>query len=526
VEAGQQVSNMARRVRWALGAFVLCAGVYGQSVAQSATVAPPKDKTPAEWQALARADLDAAHAAVIAGHPGYIDQQNPTFRDWTERGYREALALVPRVDGYEGLLSAVRYYVAGFRDGHFGYSDDVRSNDYHVMSSGWLLDKVGDDYVVVGHNPEWQGPLPPLDAKLLDCDGRTPQALIAEDVAPYVDQRKLPGMQGGLAGMLGYPALAGIGLETCDFELAGGKRLTYAVGYRSVSSASMFKTRARPVAHVDWRNAYTFQDGVLWILAQNFSPNPQQVKDLDAMLKEIAALQGVRTIVFDTRGNGGGSSDVGDQILQAATGGLSYDTRDVGSLPRTYAQWRVSDIGLQALDDYVRIMRERYGADHERTREMEARRDQMRQASQAGQPWVEQDDGPRVTRAYVAQHNGYLRGHQHRFDGTVAVIADNTCASACLDFLDAIRLIPTSIQLGQTTSSDTLYLEAGGRVRMPSGNMLILPLKVWRNRARGDSEPLVPDVPLQVDMRDDAAVRAATLAALARPTVAASAANR
>jgi hypothetical protein len=64
-------------------------------------------------------------------------------------------------------------------------------------------------------------------------------------------------------------------------------------------------------------------------------------------------------------------------------------------------------------------------------------------------------------------------------------------------------------------------LEAGGILRMPSGNRLILPLKVWRNRARGDSEPLVPDVPLQVDMHDDAAVRAATLAALARPAVAA-----
>ena len=41
-----------------------------------------------------------------------------------------------------------------------------------------------------------------------------------------------------------------------------------------------------------------------------------------------------------------------------------------------------------------------------------------------------------------------------------------------------------------------------------------MPLKVWRNRVRGDGEPLVPDVPLAVDLRDDAAVRAATLAAL------------
>lgn len=515
MKAGRQV---LKAVCLAVGVIVSCAAAGAQPAAAPAQ----QDKTPAEWQALARADLEAAHAAVIAGHPGYIDAQNPKFRDWTERGYREALALVPRVDSYNGLLGAVRYYVTGFRDGHFHYSDDVRKESYRVKSEGWLLDKVGDAYLVVGHNPDWKGKLPPLGARLLGCDGRTPQALIDEDVAPFLERRHLAAYQSALAGMLAYPALSGMELKRCEFEQADGRHLSYAVRYRRVWSSSVFRTRARPAPRTERRNAYTFEDGVLWIRAQNFQPDQRQQQELDAMLKTIAALQGVRTIVFDARGNGGGSSGVGDQIIEAATGGLDFDQTDLDRLPRTYAQWRVSEIGLKAMDWYVDMMRERYGADSEAAHEMMKHREQMREASRAGRPWIEQVEGPRLTRADIEKRHGHLR----RFDGTVAVVADDTCVSACLDFLDAIRLIPGSIQLGQTTGSDTVYLEAGGRVTLPSGNRLIMPLKVWRNRVRGDSEPLVPDVPLQVDMHDDAAVRAATLAALRKTSLAAASSDQ
>jgi hypothetical protein len=46
----------------------------------------------------------------------------------------------------------------------------------------------------------------------------------------------------------------------------------------------------------------------------------------------------VRLIVFDVRGNGGGgSSDIGERIFHATTGGLEYDKQDIDELPRTYA---------------------------------------------------------------------------------------------------------------------------------------------------------------------------------------------
>jgi hypothetical protein len=487
------------------GALALCAASYAQAVGQ--------DKTPEEWQAIARSDLDAVRDTIKAAHPGWIDERNPSFRTWTEQGYREAQALIPRVVSYDAMMSAVRYYVTGFRDGHFVYSDNARRKDYRVLSNGWTLDKVNGAYVVTGHNPLWQGELPPFDAKLLGCDGRTPETMIAEDIAPYVERRALPDLQGMLAGSLQVKHLAGLELKRCSFEQADGKRLDYTVSYQALPSESLFKMRwkpSQPTPRPDRSNGYSVENGVLWIRARNFNMNPADVTKLDTMLKELQALEGVRQVVFDARGNGGGDSSVGTQILRAAVGNLDFDKRDLDLLPRIYTQWRVSDVAIASMGRYLETMSARYGADSDKVKQVEQRRELMKKAKQAGQSWFDEGGAPRLTRADIAQRNGRLT----RFKGTVALITDGSCASACLDFADQVRMIPGSVHLGRTTGSDTVYLERG-MSKLPSGNLLFMPIKVWRNRVRGDSEALVPDIPLDVDIKDDAAVRTATLKALA-----------
>lgn len=115
-----------------LTAFAGCAAFVGKGTA---------DKTPEQWQSVARADLDAVHGAMIAAHPGYIDDANPGPRTRAEQGYLEAQALIPRVESYDTMMSAVRYYVAGFRDGHLVYSDNARSLNYRERVTGWRVDR-------------------------------------------------------------------------------------------------------------------------------------------------------------------------------------------------------------------------------------------------------------------------------------------------------------------------------------------------------------------------------------------------
>jgi hypothetical protein len=71
------------------------------------------------------------------------------------------------------------------------------------------------------------------------------------------------------------------------------------------------------------------------------------------------------------------------------------------------------------------------------------------------------------------------------------------------------------VHLGRTTSADTVYIDTGWH-KLPSGNLLFLPLKVWRNRTRGNNEALVPDVPLALDGVNEAATRRAVLASFGR----------
>lgn len=492
--------------------------MFAVALACSATLAgcqaihrtPAPDKTPEQWRAIARADLDAVHGAIIAAHPGYIDTANPRLRVWAEQGYREAQALIPRVVSYDTMMSAVRYYVTGFRDGHLGYSDNIRSDDYRELVTGWRVDERGGAAVVTAVMPAWDGPLPPLGATLLDCDGRTPATIVAEDVVPYIDRRDLPYRRVEMLESISSLKLAGLELKRCDFRRPDGTTLALEVKYRSMREKDVWNDLHSVASHVpDRRNRYDVKDGVLWVRVANFVLSADEAKELDTMLGEVAALRGIRIIVFDTRGNTGGDSAVGEQILNAATGGLEFDSNGLDRLPQVYAQWRVSDISIAGVGRYVAMMTERYGSDDSRTWEVRHLEERLRGARRTGRAWVDSSGAARLTRADILARHGRLR----HFDGTVAVITDGNCASACLDFVDQVRLIPGSVQLGHATASDTVYLERG-LVALPSGNLLFMPMKVWRNRVRGDGEVLVPDIALNVDLHDDKAVRAAAMAAL------------
>lgn len=471
------------------------------------SLTPEREKTASEWQAMAKADLDATYKLVQSTHPGSIDRENPAFGAWATTGYQEALTLIPRVVSYDTALQAVRYYVAGFEDGHFGYSDDERGNAT-VLANGWRLDDSGDHFVVTGHSPDWPHPLPPIGSRLIDCDGRAPAELIRTNVAPFVDRRPFPEVVDGLRSYLMLQTLAPRQPERCTF-MVGGARQAFDVIYRPVTSASMFEMsrgRGRVPRHV---NDFTVERGVLWIRAANFMPSPSQAKELDKMLDALSRQKGVTHIVFDARGNSGGSSAVGGRIFDAATGGMTFDRTGIDKLPTLHAQWRVSDIALSTAEGHLQRATATYGADSEAVSSSRALLRRIEAAQKAGEPWVRQDGGPSLTRAETARRNARLL----RFNGKVALITDANCASACLDFADLVRLVPGSVHVGKTTSADSVYIDMGSTT-LPSGNRLVLPLKVWRNRVRGNNETLVPDVWLNVDMYDDHAVRTATLAAL------------
>ena len=273
-----------------------------------------------------------------------------------------------------------------------------------------------------------------------------------------------------------------------------------AVAYRTVPQDTFWS--ALPHASNDGErpaNAFDVEDGVLWVRAGNFNLRAESpdVQELTTMLTTLKDVRGVDTIVFDVRGNRGGDSSIGDRIFDAATGGLEFDQTDLDSLPRYYAQWRVSDYLVDFLVSTTDRLQDLYGADSPRVKDNIAFRDEVIAAKAAGEPWVEQNAGRTLSREAVAARKGHLR----RFDGKLALLTDSACVSACLDFADLVLQVPGAMHLGHTTGADSVYM-VGSQSRLPSGNRLVIPVKVWRNRPRGNNEALVPDVSIDLTAKE------------------------
>ncbi len=478
----------------------------------AACATPPPDTLS---QSLARRELDAMHQALLDAHPGAIDEQNPGYRTRIDAGYAAALARLREVRDDHDAMGLADWYAASLHDVHLHRGNDVAVGD-DTITSGWSVGRADDGRMrVLAVLPGWPVALPPVGAELLSCDGKSPDRLVDEDVLPYQvpvspwerDAWALP--------ELTRPAMSSLQWASCRFRLADGRAVDLAQRYRSVGQAGMEVFWAalphRRAAHVD--DFEVLADGTLWIRAGNFQLDAAGQKRLADLLARLEKLPPPRRIVFDARGNGGGSSITGDRIFEAATGGLVYDQDGLDKLPRMQAWWRVSPQAIAAREAFIDpIEAARGNRDDPEMRFERAREAGMREALARGQRWQSQGEGvPVLTPAELARRHAHLA----RFSGVVALVTDGNCVSACLDFADRVRAVPGAIHLGETTGFDSVYLDIGV-IKLPSGNGLVLPLKVWRNRLRGNDQPWVPQVPLAVSGVDDAVVRAQVLAALDR----------
>ena len=455
----------------------------------------------ARWQAMARADLAAARNKIREAHPGVIDSQNPEFNDWVERGYEEASDLVPNVMSYDTALQAVRYYTTGFNDGHLSYSDDVRA-DVPIWVSGWRVEKKDGDYVVVTTLRDWPTPLPNEGDVWIGCDGLEPDVILSHGVGPFVrrgNDSASRAIQASSAWML-RPVKENF--RECSFRAADETVSRYRVVFQPITMRLLFSVISRSSANGSSpsENTFDLKDGVLWVRAGNFNlrGGTDDAKDLDQMLLKLSKTTEVEAIVFDVRGNRGGDSGIGDRIFEAATGGLDFDRRDIDSLPRYYAQWRVSPHLTAFLDEAIEDSTTIYGPDSTRVREEKAFRAKVVAAMSSGEAWVEQDAGYAIKPADVVERNGRLR----RSPAAIALLTDNRCVSACLDFADIVLQVPGVIHMGEVTGADSVYM-VGSIARLPSGNALRVPVKVWRNRPRGNNEPYIPAVKIDLSAPEE-----------------------
>jgi hypothetical protein len=455
-----------------------------------------------DWGATLRMDATALHDDIAANHPGPVNPEDPQFAARNDAQLKRALERAGTAKTFADYFYAMRQYVASFDDGHveFGVFGNT-PEDYRWPGFLTRYDQDGRQRVFVSE--DWS-PVP-VGARLLECDGKSADTLSEEILGSILGRWKLRSQRQKYGPMLFtnktnpyviHPA-------RCTFDV-GGTPKTVSLDWRPVEPMKLFgKIGADRDSRQRAVGMRRLADGTRWLSLPTFNGDPgsEHGKALSsvvaALSKEREALRASPAIVLDLRGNGGGSSDWSVQIARSIWGEGA-----LAALPpnRATVMWRASAANLAALEDAYRQRMKSGALSKDVQRWFQETIGGLRGAIAAGRPvW----HPPANTRPKEPPS----RLPAHRLSGSVYVITDFSCMSACLDAVDLWRALG-AVHLGQETSADTLYMEVR-EAKLPSGlGSIALPMKVYRGRARGNNEPVVPHRPYSGDINDTAALEA------------------
>lgn len=447
-----------------------------------------------DWPATLRADAEAAHADILANHPGPVNAADPGFRAREAAVFRLLLARAGQVRDVAGYRFAFKAYVASFDDGHlqFWINDDKQLPDANWP--GFLTGFAADGRQRVMTREE-VAPVP-LGAELTACDGVPAADLAARNVGVFEGRwglRSTRALRGGYLlidrhnPFIRRPA-------TCTFRINGrARRVT--LGWKPLLTA-MLAARlsatsgfARPPI-----GARLLADGTRWYGMSDFDGDPtgaaaKALVPLIAGLRaDRAALATAPAVVLDLRGNGGGSSDWSYQIAKILWGERRVAAVEAADRA-SYVEWRVSPATVAALDDYEKQFAAAPTPDPKVLAYFRAIGAGLRRAQAAGQPlWREPAS---IAEAYQASSAAVPAAEPPPLAGPVFVVTDPGCASACLDAVDLWRALG-AVQIGSETSADTQYMDIRSR-DLPSGlGGIGVPMKVYRGRRRGPNQPWTP----------------------------------
>ena len=243
-------------------------------------------------------------------------------------------------------------------------------------------------------------------------------------------------------------------------------------------------------------------DTVCYVKLPTFDPDEKETEVIKSIIDTMPAVCHASYILFDVRGNGGGSSMWGKKIIDSLFGVRYTHHKRAKSLEKQYVEWRASASNIAYMSTDVREhVNKNFGKESKVSKWMEHIISGMQKTYDA--------------------HDMLYRDFSHTFHeisdvvetgslcaSTIIVLIDGHCASACLDFIDELKLMGKQVILiGKQTMADSLYMECRS-LPLPSGKgAIVVPIKVYRNRPRGHNVPYVPDIEYVGDINDTQAVK-------------------
>jgi len=489
----------------------------------SLLLAAPLFASPAQAQdaAAAQRDLQAIHDQLRDNSPqAVVDKDSATFRDWLDKGLAQSQALTNQVTTPNAYGYVLRGYSGGFRDSSIDATPNWQplprsfAIDWPAFSTSWR----DGGYYVAYVQPGVRG-LPALGAKLLACDGKPIEQVARQRLDRYEGNLDLESDRVRTAPWLfwnrGNPLIGGHPL-TCDFQNPNGR------GKRSIDLDYINSPDAdRDAAY---RAAAPISDGKLgmetwgpgryWLTVHTLADSPE----LDAFLNQVEAqaanLRSADVLVVDLRGASEGSRPNAYRLANRL-----WDPEYVRMHwpPATNVVFRVSQgnrdyfAGIAAkLKADPKYSTDRAIWDAEHTAEaIVAGFDQAIAAHQNTFVFTPPPPAPDETAAAAAAAPGAAAPAQpgaapaagavpppppppatNPVKGKVYILTDYACQNACLDFMDLVSRLPNVAQAGNTTGTDTIFVEPETVIL---GNArLTFPLRAWLDRPRASNVAYTP----------------------------------
>lgn len=454
-----------------------------------------------DWGAALRTDATAMHQAIAENHPGPLNPADPGFAKRNDAQLARALGRARTANSFAHYFYAMQEYAASFDDGHVGYGVWGETPDKIGRWPGFLTryDADGNQDVFVAE--PWSGVQ--VGSRLLSCDGRGANELARARVGSRVGRWKLAS-QRELFGALtfldtGNPYVAPI--KRCRFQHAG-KTTEVALQWRA-PELDLYRRYVFTAARKTEARGQRLESGMQWVTIPTFNGNPDSpagtklralLSYLDTHLREF---RDAPAVVFDLRGNGGGSSDWSYQIALRLWGPGAIARRPEPPITIT---WRASKGNLAAIrDDFA----QRSKSGNLSAKMTEWYRDTIagleRAVATGDALWVVRP-GPGQAQTQIEDLPAY------NTRGPVYIVTDPSCMSACLDAVDMWTRLG-AVPVGRETGADSQYMEVR-QVRLPAGiGAVSLPMKFNSGRPRGNNEPVVPRHRFDGDMDDTEALQ-------------------
>lgn len=450
-----------------------------------------------EWQKEARVDLEFIHKFISENHPGVLVSNDETFQSWLKIGQTEALRHLGNVHSERDYIYFLVNYLNGFKEQHIGIRPQkqlapafrwpgfsVMYLDGRVVVVTDILKLKNDGATQTSEvarearlNSFSSANVPPPGAEIVSCDGNTVAQLLQNRVNPFRPDKRVE----DLADILRESNI--LFLDMGDPFVRRSKKCAVSEQGKTREITLNWQPLPNQMAAEVFGDLFRGHAGHsiglnriggngLWVNLPTFNVDQKTsvlFQTLVANLKKAKSSK-PKYIVFDLRGNTGGTVAYFSQIIKAIYGDRisdkirRCDSRGIQVLRRT------TPATIAAYAQKAEDTKREYGENSDIFGVLNGLKNQLDEAASQGHEYVGTPlEEIRSPLGEYKQGKDCVISPQERGDlPRPVVLFDYFCASACPMFMDGLDLFSDLIRLGQPSPLRDQYMESA-EVELPSG---------------------------------------------------------